>query len=275
MNLSDLIERNAAFTPDKPATASSTARRSATRLSRRASQQPARALKSEFGVHRGDRVAILSLNHPDYLVLLYACARLGAMLVPLNWRLAVPEQLFILSDASVKVLVLEQASRRSAPAGRSACRTHASSGWILRPTRGIALDALLAQAQRRRPQSAYRTSPSAADRLHLRHDGTAEGRGAAAGGAAVERRDEPAHARHDLGRSRADRAAVLPCRRAEHPDHAGAAARRHRDDPSALHAGRHARRDRARPADADGAGAGDHPGGDASIPPGPRPTCPR
>ena len=57
---------------------------------------------------RGDRVAILSLNHPDYLVLLYACARLGAMLVPLNWRLAVPEQVFILRDASVKVLVVEE-----------------------------------------------------------------------------------------------------------------------------------------------------------------------
>ena len=68
----------------------------------------ARALKSQLGVTRGDRVAILSLNHPDYLVLLYACARLGAMLVPLNWRLAVPEQVFILRDASVKVLVVEE-----------------------------------------------------------------------------------------------------------------------------------------------------------------------
>ncbi|MEA2929278.1 MAG: fatty-acyl-CoA synthase, partial [Hyphomicrobiales bacterium] len=62
----------------------------------------------ELGVGRGDRVAILSLNHPDYLVLLYACARLGAMLVPLNWRLAVPEQAFILTDAAVKALVLEK-----------------------------------------------------------------------------------------------------------------------------------------------------------------------
>src|SRR5581483_539948 len=72
-------------------------------------EQAARALKSELGVISGDRVAILSLNRPDYLVLLYACARLGAMLVPLNWRLAVAEQLFILSDAGAKVLVLEQA----------------------------------------------------------------------------------------------------------------------------------------------------------------------
>jgi fatty-acyl-CoA synthase len=31
------------------------------------------------------------------------------MLVPINWRLAVPEQLFILQDASVKALFLEEA----------------------------------------------------------------------------------------------------------------------------------------------------------------------
>ncbi len=62
--------------------------------------EAARALKSQLGVSRGDRVAILAANHPDYLVLLYACARLGAMLVPINWRLAVPEQVYILRDAA-------------------------------------------------------------------------------------------------------------------------------------------------------------------------------
>ena len=74
-----------------------------------ASRRPLGALQSQLGVGRGDRVAILSANHPDYLVLLYACARLGAMLVPINWRLAVPEQLYILHNAGVKVLVVEQA----------------------------------------------------------------------------------------------------------------------------------------------------------------------
>src|SRR5206468_9354861 len=107
MDLSDLIERNAAFTPDKPATIFEGEMLSYAAFNARI-EQTARALKAEFGINRGDRVAILSLNRPDYLVLLYACARLGAMLVPLNWRLAVPEQLFILSDASVKALVVEQ-----------------------------------------------------------------------------------------------------------------------------------------------------------------------
>jgi fatty-acyl-CoA synthase len=108
MDLSDLIARNADFTPEKVAlrfegrnlTYAAFAERIVT---------AARALKSQLGVARGDRIAVLAANHPDYLVLLYACARLGAMLVPLNWRLAIPEQMFILADASVKALVVVEA----------------------------------------------------------------------------------------------------------------------------------------------------------------------
>jgi fatty-acyl-CoA synthase len=108
VDLSHLIARNAAFTPDKPAIRFEGGALSYAAFNARI-EATAKALKAECGVGRGDRVAILSLNRPDYLVLLYACARLGAILVPLNWRLAVAEQLFILSDASVKVLVLEEA----------------------------------------------------------------------------------------------------------------------------------------------------------------------
>jgi fatty-acyl-CoA synthase len=69
MDLSDLIDRNAAFTPNKIAIrfegATLTYRQFADRIA-----SCARALKSRLGVGRGDRVAILSANHPDYLVLL-------------------------------------------------------------------------------------------------------------------------------------------------------------------------------------------------------------
>ena len=108
MDLCSLIDRNAAFSPDKTAIVFEGERLSYAAFAARI-ERTSTALKQEFGVGRGDRVAILSLNRPDYLVLLYACARLGAMLVPLNWRLAVAEQLFILTDAGAKVLVLEQA----------------------------------------------------------------------------------------------------------------------------------------------------------------------
>src|ERR1700736_1891101 len=108
MDLSDLIARNADFTPDKVALRFGGQSLSYAAFAARI-VAASRALKSQLGVARGDRVAILAANHPDYLVLLYACARLGAMLVPLNWRLAIPEQMFILTDASVKALVVEQA----------------------------------------------------------------------------------------------------------------------------------------------------------------------
>ena len=114
MNLSDLISRNAAFTPDKPALRFEGEALSYAALAARIAAI-ADGLATQCGVGKGDRVAILSLNRPDYLVLLYACARLGAMLVPMNWRLAVAEQRFILADAAPKVLVLEQAFADVAP----------------------------------------------------------------------------------------------------------------------------------------------------------------
>src|ERR1700716_2548133 len=108
LDLSHLIERNAAFTPDKAATVFLGEVLSYSDFATRV-ERTACALKAECNVGRGDRVAILSLNRPDYLVLLYACARLGVMLVPLNWRLAVAEQMFIFLDSGAKVLMLEAA----------------------------------------------------------------------------------------------------------------------------------------------------------------------
>ena len=67
----------------------------------------ARGLAS-LGVVRGDRVAVLMLNCHRYLELYYACARMGAVIVPLNFRLARPEIVFILNDSESKVLVVDQ-----------------------------------------------------------------------------------------------------------------------------------------------------------------------
>ena len=131
MNLADLIDRNAAFTPDKPALRYRT-RCGATRFFAERIAALARALKSQLGVRRGDRVAVLAMNHPDYLMLLYACARLGAMLVPLNWRLAVPELMFILTDAEVRALFVAESSLRCATDRRSAPETRSSAGSCAR-----------------------------------------------------------------------------------------------------------------------------------------------
>src|SRR5690242_3430229 len=107
MNLADLIDRNASFTPDKLALRFADSAWSYATFADRIGRM-ARALKSELGVRRGDRVALLAMNHPDCLTLLYACARLGAILVPLNWRLAPPELQFILSDADARAVIVAQ-----------------------------------------------------------------------------------------------------------------------------------------------------------------------
>jgi len=145
VDLSDLIARNASFTPDKTALRFDGATLTYAQFNARI-ETTARALKAECGVSRGDRVAILSLNRPDYLVLLYACARLGAMLVPLNFRLAVPEQTFILSDAAVKALFVERAFADVIAPLRAQLPEAKVAGLDFTPDDGLAFDALLEHA---------------------------------------------------------------------------------------------------------------------------------
>jgi fatty-acyl-CoA synthase len=71
-------------------------------------QRAAAMLSGELALRRGDRIAWLGLNHPDMLGLLFAAARCGLILVPLNWRLAPPELAFILRDAGAKVLFAQR-----------------------------------------------------------------------------------------------------------------------------------------------------------------------
>jgi fatty-acyl-CoA synthase len=58
-----------------------------------------------LGVRRGDRVAYLGANHPTFLEALFATGRLGAVFVPLNWRLAEPELAYIVGDSTPDVLL--------------------------------------------------------------------------------------------------------------------------------------------------------------------------
>ena len=52
------------------------------------------------GVRRGDRVALVVLNSPYMLEVLFAVAKLGAIAVPANYRLSAPEIHFILEDSA-------------------------------------------------------------------------------------------------------------------------------------------------------------------------------
>lgn len=68
----------------------------------------AQALRDQ-GVCRGDRVGYLGLNHPAFMEALYAAASLGAVFVPINFRLTGPELTHIVNDAGVHSLVVDDA----------------------------------------------------------------------------------------------------------------------------------------------------------------------
>ncbi|WP_332461189.1 class I adenylate-forming enzyme family protein [Acuticoccus mangrovi] len=102
MDLFGPIERHAAFEPDKVAL-----RFLGESLTYGAFAARVRAVAmglARAGVGFGDRVAVLAENHPDTLAVLYAAARLGAIMLPLNWRLAPDELRYALEHAEPKLL---------------------------------------------------------------------------------------------------------------------------------------------------------------------------
>ncbi|WP_079508014.1 class I adenylate-forming enzyme family protein [Mesobacillus jeotgali] len=56
------------------------------------------------GVNKGDRVALLAPNGISYFDLLFACGKIGAIFVPLNWRLSADELAFIIKDSEPALL---------------------------------------------------------------------------------------------------------------------------------------------------------------------------
>ena len=98
------------------------------------------------GVRHGGCVAWLGYNSPETLATLFACARLGALFMPLNWRLAGPEQRQMLEDCPPSVFVVEprfsaqiDAFRESLDGITLVATGAAPAGWM-------SLEALLARA---------------------------------------------------------------------------------------------------------------------------------
>ncbi|HEX8917879.1 MAG TPA: long-chain fatty acid--CoA ligase [Chloroflexota bacterium] len=62
---------------------------------------------AQRGVNAGDRVAAVMYNGVEMVDLFFACGRLGAIFVPLNWRLSDRELQFILDDVEPRIVVSE------------------------------------------------------------------------------------------------------------------------------------------------------------------------
>lgn len=74
------------------------------------SSRAAQALRRD-GVRAGDRVALLTRNCAEFFELVFACGKLGAIVVGLNWRLAAVEIEAIVADARPGVAIVGPAER--------------------------------------------------------------------------------------------------------------------------------------------------------------------
>ena len=103
INVGGLLTKRAFMTPDREALVCEGVRRTYRQLNDRANRL-ANTMKA-LGVEHGDRVGLLALNEPEYFDMYFGLGKIGAILVPINHRLAGPEIQYILSDCGAKVFV--------------------------------------------------------------------------------------------------------------------------------------------------------------------------
>ncbi len=103
--IGDWLTKREMLSPGKEAVVDGGRRLTYAQLNRRVNQL-SRAFQ-KMGLAHGDRVAMLSYNCLEYVEVIMAAAKLGLVLVPLNWRLAPAELVFILSDSQTNVLAFD------------------------------------------------------------------------------------------------------------------------------------------------------------------------
>jgi long-chain acyl-CoA synthetase len=107
MTLDRIVRRNAVRFPERPALVAGDSTRTWSALDARVDRGS--AALGVAGIRAGDRIAILMGNRPEYFELYFACARTGAIAVPLNFRLTPREAAQILGHADPALLVIDTA----------------------------------------------------------------------------------------------------------------------------------------------------------------------
>jgi len=120
MSLSEQFARRARKHPDRPAFSFGDVHRTYGEMDARINQL-ARGLQS-LGIARGDRVAVFMHNRLEVIESYYAIVRLGAVAVPVNFRLTALEALYILDNCGAGVLLADDTLSREAGAVRDDAR---------------------------------------------------------------------------------------------------------------------------------------------------------
>lgn len=96
----DFIRRNAQLYPDQDCLVFKDTRLSHREFKDRCDRLAAGLAKA--GVSKGDRLGIVAYNNDEFVVLYGAAAKLGAILLPVNWRFQLEEVEFVLNDCTPK-----------------------------------------------------------------------------------------------------------------------------------------------------------------------------
>ena len=107
-------------------------------------------LAGDLGVQQGDRVAYLGQSSPELLQLLFACARLGAILVPLNARMTVEQLRIILENCQPRCMLVESSFRQQGEEcvkGLREIRLISFAGPSVGELEAVELETLLGNAQ--------------------------------------------------------------------------------------------------------------------------------
>ncbi|RPH03497.1 MAG: long-chain-fatty-acid--CoA ligase [Alphaproteobacteria bacterium TMED93] len=73
------------------------------------------------GVEKGERIAVLMRNAPEFFEIQFACHKIGAICLPLNWRLTKSELEYILKDSTPMLLIHDKVFRTTASELVNAC----------------------------------------------------------------------------------------------------------------------------------------------------------
>jgi len=106
MNIGDWIKNWGDISPQKMAVIDNGHDFSYKRLNQRCNQVANFLLQK--GISKGERVGVLLYNCHEYLEIYFALAKIGAILVPINWRMAPPEIVYILEDCKARFLFFHQ-----------------------------------------------------------------------------------------------------------------------------------------------------------------------
>ena len=109
MNLASTLTQSALKWPDHPALVFEGRRWTYAQWNRTVNKA-AHAFRAA-GLRKGDHVAVLTYNLPEQVTTFYALMKIGAVPVPINYRLAANEVKYIIDDSRARILVFEEALR--------------------------------------------------------------------------------------------------------------------------------------------------------------------